>query len=247
MHYGKLELIKFIIAYLYSQNKISIAFKLKSNDGRCPLLCLLKSNALTPEVKLDVFNKIVTTFSIPISDAVKKRLDVEKGKVQGNNVKVNNSPNPYPDHPHITNFLTKDEKMCFYNAAVKNNLPLFQSLLHGSPNQKPYPIFEEVSSPYNYWTVLHYAMHYGVWDIIKYTFEYLYPLNLVEVALNLKSKDNRCPLLCLLKSNALKVDTKKDVFKKIISTFPIPVNDEVRKELKNRGMIEILEKIRPSY
>ena len=78
MHYGKIDIIKFIIGYLYSQNKISIAFKLKSNDGRCPLLCLLKSKNLKPEVKVDVFNKIISTFSIPISDPVKERLEIEK-------------------------------------------------------------------------------------------------------------------------------------------------------------------------
>ena len=248
MHYGKLEIIKFIIAYLYSQNKIAIAFKLKSNDGRCPLLCLLKSSALTAEVKLDVFNKIVTTFSIPISDEVKKRLEVEKGKAQANLAQSNNNiPKPYPDHPYITNFLTKDEKMVFYNAAIKNNLYLFKSLIYGSPNQRPYPIFEEVSAPRFYWTVFHYAMHYGIWDIIKFIFEYLYPLNLVEVALNLKTNDNRCPLLCLLKSNNIKTDIKKDVFNKIISTFPIPVNDEVRKELQKRNFNEILQRLGPSY
>ena len=244
MHHGKLDIIKFIIGFLMSHSKINIAFKLKSNDGRCPLLCLLKSNALTPAVKLNVFNEIVNTFSIPLSDAVKERLEIEKKKAQGIPVKSvvkNDNPNPYPDHPYITNMLTTDQKKEFYNSVINNNLPLFQSFLQGSPTVKPYPIFEEVSAPKFYWTVLHYAMHYAVWDIIKYIFEYLYPLNLVNVALGLKTKDNRCPLLCLLKSNNLKNDVKKDIFNRIISTFPIYVSDEVKEELAKRNFHDILQ------
>ena len=245
MHYGKLDIIKFIIEYLYSQNKIPIIFKLKSNDGRCPLLCLLKSDALTPEVKLDVFTKINSVFSIPISDAIKEQLEILEGKVQLDYAKANGIQNPYIDHPYITSILSQTEKKEFYNSVIDDNLPLFQSLLNGSPNKRSYPIFEEVSEPKYYWTVLHYAMHYGKWNIIKYIFEYLYQLDLVNVALNLKTKDNRCPLLCLLKSNAINNDIKKDVFNKIITTFLIPISDEVMKELKYRKFNEIIRKLDP--
>ena len=62
--------------------------------------------------------------------------------------------------------------------------------------------------------------------------------------LRLKSKDGRCPLLCLLKSNALKLDIKKDTFDKIISNFSIPISSEVRKELENRGFKELLERVK---
>ena len=51
-------------------------------------------------------------------------------------------------------------------------------------------------------------------------------------------------LLCLLKSNALKLDIKKDTFDKIISNFSIPISSEVRKELENRGFKELLERVK---
>ena len=63
--------------------------------------------------------------------------------------------------------------------------------------------------------------------------------------MDMKTNDNRCPLLCLLKSNAIKLQKKRDVFDKIISNYSIPVNEAVREELKKRGMSDLLGKIRP--
>ena len=295
MHYGKIEMIKFIIAYLYSQNKIFIAFKLKSNDGRCPLLCLLKSKDLSPQTKLDVFNKIVTTFSIPLSKEVEKQLGVVKKRAQENtltssqtqsqsqvmpnyppnyapnyppnyapnyppnnvpNYPPNNAPNyppnyapNYPPNPfpnnnvYVSNVLTTNEKMELYNSVIKDNLELFKSLIYGSPYKKPYPMFEEVSAKNYYWTPLHYAMHYAKWDIIQFIFEYLFQYNLVNSALNLKTKDSRCPLLCLLRSKALSDKVKIDTFDRLISTFPIPISNEVKDEIIKRKYDTLIQKV----
>ena len=239
MHYGKINMIEFIIEYLISQNILSIALRLKSKDGRCPLLCLLKSNTLEKGYKLNLFAQLTSKYNLPINAAVKQRLDnMENGEINSN--PNPNNPNPYSDHPYITNLLTTDEKMTFYNAAVKNNLELFRSLVYNSYNGKIYSIFEEVSAKNYYWTVFHYAMHYACWDIIKFIFEYLYSKNLVDVALNMKTRDLRCPLLCLLKSNAIKRDVKRETFKKIVTTFPIHVNSNVINELVNRNMNDLI-------
>ena len=319
MYYGKIEMIKFIIAYLYSQNKVFIAFKLKSNDGRCPLLCLLKSKDLSPQTKLDVFNKIVTTFSIPLSKEVEKQLGVVKKRAQENtltssqtqsqsqvlpnyppnyapnyppnyapnyppnnvpnyppnnapnyppnyapnyppnnvpNYPPNNAPNyppnyapNYPPNPfpnnnvYVSNVLTTNEKMELYNSVIKDNLELFKSLIYGSPYKKPYPMFEEVSAKNYYWTPLHYAMHYAKWDIIQFIFEYLFQYNLVNSALNLKTKDSRCPLLCLLRSKALSDKVKIDTFDRLISTFPIPISNEVKDEIIKRKYDTLIQKV----
>ena len=101
MHYGKKKLIEFIIEYLQSQNKLSIALRLKSKDGRCPLLCLLKSDALKKNNKLDIFKEICSKYSLPINDAVQQRLDA-MNKNQGDVKPDPSKPNPYPDHPLIT-------------------------------------------------------------------------------------------------------------------------------------------------
>ena len=275
MYYGKIEMIKFIIAYLYSQNKVFIAFKLKSNDGRCPLLCLLKSKDLSPQTKLDVFNKIVTTFSIPSSKEVEKQLEVVKKRAQENtvtssqtqsqsqaipnyppnyapnyapnyppNYAPNYPPNPFPNNNvYVSNVLTTNEKMELYNSVIKDNLELFKSLIYGSPYKKPYPMFEEVSAKNYYWTPLHYAMHYAKWDIIQFIFQYLFQYNLVNSALNLKTKDSRCPLLCLLKSKDLSVKVKIDTFDRLISTFPIPISNEVKDEIIKRKYDTLIQKV----
>ena len=151
-----------------------------------------------------------------------------------NNYPEPNNENSYPDHPLITNKLTANEKLELYNAAIKNNIELFKILINGSNTKKPYPIFEEVSEKNNYWTVFHYAMQYACWDIIKFIFEYLYSSNQVDEALNMKTNDLRCPLLCLLKSNAISHEIKRETFRKIITTFPIHVNSNVLDELTNR-------------
>ena len=145
---------------------------------------------------------------------------------------------------YLTNKLNMNEKMNFYQAVIDGNLEAYKRYVLGTYGT-PYNIFEEVSAPGYGWTTFHYAMHYAKWDIIRFIINYLIDKKLVEVGFRLKSKDGRCPLLCLLKSNALKADIKKDTFEKIITHFTIPVSDEVIKELKNRKYDDLIPKIKP--
>ena len=147
---------------------------------------------------------------------------------------------------YLTNKLQTSDKMNFYQAVIDGNLDVYKKYIQGTYGQQ-YNIFEEVSAPGYGWTTFHYAMHYAKWNIIKYIIEYLQQQNKIEVGFRLKSKDGRCPLLCLLKSNALKPDVKKDTFTKIITNFTIPVSDEVKKELKNRGLGDLIDRIKPYY
>ena len=147
---------------------------------------------------------------------------------------------------YLTNKLQTTEKMNFYQAVIDGNLDAYKRYIMGVYGH-PYNIFEEVSAPGYGWTTFHYAMHYAKWNIIKFIIEYLQQQNKIEIGFRLKSKDGRCPLLCLLKSNALKPDVKKDTFLKIISTFAIPVSDEVKKELTNRQLGDLIPKIKPYY
>ena len=78
-------------------------------------------------------------------------------------------------------------------------------------------------------------MQYGRWNIINFIIEYLNTKNLVEVGFRLKSKDNRYPLLCLLKSKDISEKKKKDIFEKMIKNFTIPLSDDVKRELKEQG------------
>ena len=139
----------------------------------------------------------------------------------------------------VTSKLSISEKMDLYNAAVEGRVPDFKKLIEVNN----FPILEEVSAKSYGWTPFHYAMHYGKWDIIKYIIEHLNSLYLLEKALKMKSKDNRCPLLCLLKSNALKNEQKKIIFLDILNNFDIPISDEVKEELYKRDMQDVLEYI----
>ena len=147
---------------------------------------------------------------------------------------------------YLTNKLQTTDKMNFYQSVIDGNLDAYKKYVYGTYGQV-YNIFEEVSAPGYGWTTFHYAMHYAKWNIIKFIIEYLESQNKVEIGFRLKSKDGRCPLLCLLKSNALKADVKRDTFNKIIINFTIPVSDEVKKELTNRGLGDLISKIKNYY
>lgn len=145
---------------------------------------------------------------------------------------------------YLTNRLNMNEKMNFYQAVIDGNLEAYKRYVLGTYGTM-YNVFEEVSAPGYGWTTFHYAMHYAKWDIIKFIINYLIDNKKLEVGFRLKSKDGRCPLLCLLKSNALKPDVKRDTFEKIVTHFTIPVSDEVIKELKNRKYDDLIPKIKP--
>ena len=148
---------------------------------------------------------------------------------------------------YLPNKLSTDDKMRFYQSVIDGNLEAYKRFLLGSQYNPPFNIFEEVSAPGYGWTTFHYAMHYAKWNIIKFIIEYLFNKDKIEIGFRLKSKDGRCPLLCLLKSNALKPDVKRETFSKIISNFTIPVSDEVIKELNNRKLTDLIKLIKPYY
>ncbi len=147
---------------------------------------------------------------------------------------------------YLTNKLQTTDKMNFYQSVIDGNLDAYKRYVQGTYGQT-YNIFEEVSAPGYGWTTFHYAMHYAKWTIIKFIIEYLEAHDKLEIGFRLKSKDGRCPLLCLLKSNALKPEVKRDTFNKIITNFTVPVSDEVKKELNNRGLSDLIPKIKSYY
>ena len=64
MHYGKMEIAFFILDILTSQGKYNMAMELESNDKRTPVLCLLKSNALSLSDKKEYFTRLVQRYKI---------------------------------------------------------------------------------------------------------------------------------------------------------------------------------------
>ena len=134
----------------------------------------------------------------------------------------------------ITNKLDVNSKMVLYQTAIKGDINDFKKLI-----SKGYPLLEEVSAKSFYWTPLHYTMHYGKMEIAFYIMETLKERGIYNKAMALESNDKRTPVLCLLKSNALSANTKADCFRRLVERFPIKVNEQVLKEIKNRNLEDI--------
>ena len=64
MHYGKMEIAFYILDILKQQGKYTMAMQLESNDKRTPVLCLLKSNALSLSDKKEYFTKLIQKYDI---------------------------------------------------------------------------------------------------------------------------------------------------------------------------------------
>ena len=137
----------------------------------------------------------------------------------------------------ITNNLDVNSKMVLYQTAVKGDVNEFRKLIN-----KGYSMLEEVSAKNFFWTPLHYAMHYGKMEIAFYILEELKKKGLYNKAMSLESNDKRTPVLCLLKSNALSSGNKADCFRRLVERYPIIVNEQVLKEIKNRNLEEIYKR-----
>ena len=64
MHYGKMEITFYILDLLKQQGKYRMAMELESNDKRTPVLCLLKSNALSLSDKKEYFTRLIQRYDI---------------------------------------------------------------------------------------------------------------------------------------------------------------------------------------
>ena len=64
MHYGKMEIAFYILDLLKQQGKYRMAMELESNDKRTPVLCLLKSNALSLSDKKEYFTRLIQRYDI---------------------------------------------------------------------------------------------------------------------------------------------------------------------------------------
>ena len=141
----------------------------------------------------------------------------------------------------ITTNLPIKQKMEIYNCTVEGRVNDLIVLI----NEKKYPLFEEISAVTFNWTALHYAMHYGKEDVMYFIMDFCLKNNCINKAMNLRSSDGRCPLLCLVKSNTLDTNKKKELLKKILKTFPFRVTDDCVQEIENRQLNNILAEYRP--
>ncbi len=117
-----------------------------------------------------------------------------------------------------------------YKTTILGNLEKFKYLIE----DRNYPLFEEISTEGFMWTPLHYAMHYGKIDIIKYILQVAQNMNILEEVMKCKSGDNRCPLLCLIRSNSLNLSEKAGLLETILKYHPrLYISPYVLEECKN--------------
>ena len=137
----------------------------------------------------------------------------------------------------ITNNLDVNSKMVLYQTAVKGDVNEFRKLIN-----KGYSMLEEVSAKNFFWTPLHYAMHYGKMEIAFYILDTLKEQGKYKMAMALESNDNRTPVLCLLKSNALSLSDKREYFTELVQRYQINCDDRALREIKNRNLEDIYRK-----
>lgn len=111
---------------------------------------------------------------------------------------------------YISSELSPNQKMELYNCGVKGDLEKLKTLI----NIKHYNLMEECSAHGYYWTVLHYACHYGFYDIVEYALEYYSGHKDKLAILNLQSNLGMSPLLIAI--NNLSNEEQK---KKIIELY----------------------------
>mgnify|MGYP000700515653 CR=1 FL=1 len=68
---------------------------------------------------------------------------------------------------HLKNELSSTQKMELYDCGVKGDLEKLKTLI----SNKQYNLLEECSASGYFWTVLHYASHYGFVNIVRHVVE----------------------------------------------------------------------------
>lgn len=106
----------------------------------------------------------------------------------------------------LTNSLNTSQKMELYNCAINGNLDNLQSLIQ----DKNYPLMEECSAAGYFWTVMHYAAHYGFSNVIEFILEHFHNDTDFKNIVNLQSNLGQSPLFIGLNSSSA-IEKKKAI------------------------------------
>ena len=94
------------------------------------------------------------------------------------------------------------EKMELYTSSTKGKLEDLKGVLEAT--EKAYSVTEEISKSGYYWTVLHYASHYGHYDILIYLIEFLDSHPDKYDIFNMQTTEGKTPLFCAVLSGDIK-------------------------------------------
>lgn len=94
------------------------------------------------------------------------------------------------------------EKMELYTASTKGKIDDLKEVLTNTT--KLYSVTEEISKSGYYWTVLHYASHYGHYDILCFLIEFLDDNPDKFEIFNMQTTEGKTPLFCAILSGDIK-------------------------------------------
>ena len=116
---------------------------------------------------------------------------------------------------YMTKQHTISEKMALYNCSTQGRIDELQSLLE----KQNYSVTEEVSKEGHYWTVLHYASHYGHYKVLEFLVKHLENNDNSFEILNMQTLEGKTPLFCAILSCDIKQQTvKRDIIKLLFET-----------------------------
>ncbi len=74
--------------------------------------------------------------------------------------------------------------------------------------EKQYSVSEEVSKEGHYWTVLHYAAHYGHLNVLQFLMQFVKEKDLLHEMLNMQTVEGKTPLFCTILSGDITITVK---------------------------------------
>lgn len=86
--------------------------------------------------------------------------------------------------------------MELYNCSTQGRIEDLKQLL----TEKNYSVTEEVSKEGHYWTVFHYASHYGHIKVLEYLIDYIKDKESYQEIINLQTVEGKTPLFCSILS-----------------------------------------------
>ena len=102
--------------------------------------------------------------------------------------------------------------MELYTSSTKGKLSDLKGVLEDK--DKPYSVTEEISKSGYYWTVLHYASHYGHYDVLIYLIEFLESNPDKFDIFNMQTTEGKTPLFCAVLSGDIKnINDKQRIIK----------------------------------
>ena len=106
---------------------------------------------------------------------------------------------------------TIKEKMELYSSSTKGLLNELKDAIQNP--QKEFSVTEEISKQGYFWTALHYASHYGHYEVLLFLLEHLEEHPQKYEIFNLQTAEGKTPLFCTVLSGDIKLVDKQRIIK----------------------------------